>query len=98
MFRYLDRIRRGERCWTAEIVLRGIGIILLGGCYKLGLLANRILTVPPPHQATPGEFALCTALFLALTSGLALTFVGPGLFAEVPIPQNSAHFPRTRMP
>ena len=93
MSRHLDRLRRGERWWAAEIFLRAIGVTLLGSCYSLGLLAHRMVTTLPSHQATRGEFAICTAIVLALTSGLALTLFGPGLFWEVPIPRNSAYFP-----
>ena len=96
MSRHFDRLRRGERWWAAEIVLRTIGLTLFGICYKLGLLAHRIVTTPPPHQATLGEFAVCTAIVVALTGGLALTLFGPGLFEEVPIPRNSAYFPSKR--
>lgn len=92
MSRHLDRLRRGERWCAAEIVLRMIGLALLGGCYKLGLLAHRMVTTMPPHQATLGEFAICTAIVLALTSGLALTLFGPGLFEQVPIPSRSAWY------
>lgn len=92
MSRHLDRLRRGERWWAAEFVLRAIGLTLLGSCYKLGFLAHRMVTTLPQHQATPGEFAICAAIFLALTCGIALTFFGPGLFKEVPIPRNSAWY------
>ncbi|MBB3981401.1 hypothetical protein GGR44_001048 [Sphingobium fontiphilum] len=90
---HFDRLRRGERWWAAEIVLRAIGLMLLVGCYRLALVAHRMVTAPPPHQATLGEFAICTAIVVTLTSGLAFTLFGPGLFEEVPIPRNSAYFP-----
>ena len=93
MSRHLDRLRRGERWLAPEIVLRAIGVTLLGSCYKFGLPAHRMVTTSPPHQATLGEFAICTAIVLALTNGLALTLFGPGLFEEVPFPRNSAYFP-----
>ncbi len=87
--RHLDRLRRGERWWAAEIVLRALGLALLAGCYKLGLLVRAMVTTPPPHEATASEFAICAAVVIALTSGLALTLFGPGLFEEVPIPRSS---------
>lgn len=89
MFSHFDRLRRGERWWPAEIVLRTIGTVLLGVCYMLVDLAHDLVTAPPPHPATPGEFAICLAVVIALTSGLALTLFGPGLFEEVPIPRSS---------
>ena len=88
-----DRLRRGERWWAAEVALRASGLILLGACYRAALLAHMLIATQPPHQATPGEFAICAAAFLALTSGLALTFAGPGLLRHVPIPPHSAFFP-----
>lgn len=90
----LDRLRKGERWWAAEVILRAGGLILLGGCYRAALLAQSLINRSPPHQATPGEFAVCAATFLLLTCGLALTFEGPGLFRHMPIPAHSAYFPR----
>lgn len=92
MSRHFDCLRRGERWWAAEFVLRSIGLALLGGCYELGLLAHRLVMTLPLHRGTPGEFAICAATFLALSSGLALTFFGPGVFREVPIPPHSAWY------
>lgn len=89
MSRYLDRLRRGERCWSAEIALRAIGVLLLGGSYRLGLLLHRMVVAPPPHQATPAEFGICAATVLLLASGLACTTEGPGLFRQLPIPSRS---------
>lgn len=90
-----DRLHKGERWWAAEIVLRIGGFASLGTCYRAALLAHLLIATQPPHQATPGEFAVVAAMFLALTGGLALTFVGPGLLRRVPIPARSAYFPRT---
>jgi hypothetical protein len=89
-----DRLRKGERWWAAEVAFRLVGLLLLGTCYRAALLAQMLIGSPPLHQATPGEFAICAATFLTLTSGLALTFAGPGLLRHVPIPPHSAYFPR----
>jgi len=97
MLPHFDRLRRGERWWPAEIALRAVGLMLLGGCFELARLAHRMVTAPPPHQATLGEFAVCAAIVVALISGVALTFFGPGLFEEVAIARNSAVFPGTRL-
>ena len=94
MSRYLDRLRNGQRCWAAEIALRAGGLVLLGTCYRMAMLAHRLINTAPPHPATPGEFGVCAVVFLLLTSGLALSFVGAGLFRHVPIPAHSAYFPR----
>lgn len=90
----LDRLHNGERWWAAEVIVRLGGLVLLGACYRSAVLAHRLITALPLHRATVGEFAVCAATFLLLTSGLALTFTGPGLFRHVPIPAHSAFFPR----
>ena len=92
MSRNLDRLRKGERWWTAEFVLRGLGMFLLAGCYLLGTIAHRLLSTLPPHQATLGEFAICLATAICLTSGLALTLFGPRLCEHVPIPSGNPRY------
>ena len=91
MSRHLDRLHRGERWWAAEIALRGSGLLLFDAAYRIALLIQRML-VAPRHPVTAGEFALCAAVVALLTSGLALTFEGPGLFRFVAIPRKSAYF------
>lgn len=93
MSEYLDRLREGKRCWTAEAVLRAAGVTLLGACYRVALLAHALVEARSPHQVTPGELAMCAATFLLLTCGLALSLEGPGMFRHVPIPAHSAYFP-----
>jgi hypothetical protein len=90
-----DRLRKGERWWTAEVVLRGLGMLLLAACYRLGIIAHRWVTTPRPHQATLGEFALCLAIAVCLTSGMALTMFGPKLFEHVPIPKKNPLYWKT---
>ena len=77
---HLDRLRKGERWWAAEAVLRALGLALLGLCAALGQIAHRLAATPTPHQATLRDFAVCTAIVLALSSGIALSLFGPGLF------------------
>ena len=96
MPRFLERLHKGERLWPAEIFLRSLGLALLLGCFKLALLAHRLVIVPQVHQPTLDEFALCLAIILALTSGLALAIEGPGLFRRVPIPPTAHRFERLR--
>lgn len=91
---YLDRLRHGERLWAAEAGLRVLGIVLLGLCYRIAVLANALITAQPAHPTTMAEFVVCSAAFLLLTCGLALTFEGPGLLRHVDIPPHSAYFPR----
>lgn len=89
---HFERLRRGERWWAAEFMLRALGLALLAGCGKLGLVAHRMSATPPPHEATMGEFAVCFGIVVLLTSGLALTLFGPGLFEEVPISSRSSWY------
>lgn len=89
MSRNLDRLRKGERWWAAEFALRGLGLLLLYACYRLGIVEHHWATMPPPHEATLGEFALCFGFVICLTSGLALTMFGPKLFEHVPIPKKN---------
>jgi len=84
-----ERLRLGQRCWSAEFVLRSLGLALLVACGKVLLLAHHMVSALPSHPATFAEFALCAVSFLALTCGLALTIEGPGLFRLVPIPTRS---------
>lgn len=79
-------MERGERAWAAEIVLRLSGLGLLGACRFAVMWLVRMVRATPPHQATPGEFTVAAAGFFCLTTGLALLFVGPGLFRLMPRP------------
>lgn len=90
MSKYLERLRKGERWWGAEIAMRSLGILLLYGCYNLGLAAQRWAAATPRHQATQEEFGLCLGVAILLSSGLGLTLFGPGLCKHVPIPPHSA--------
>ena len=96
MSRHLDRLRRGERWWAAEVVLRAMGLLLLASCYRLATFAHRLVTTRPPHQATLGEFAVCLGVVVSLTCGLALTMFGPKLFEHVPVPTRNALYWKDR--
>lgn len=89
MSRNLDRLRKGERWWATELAFRGVGVLLLAACYRLGGLAHRWVTALPHHRTTPGEFAVCLAMAASLTGGLALAMFGPKLFEHVPIPKTN---------
>jgi cytochrome b561 len=88
----MQRLEHGERCWPAELVLRAAGLGLLYLCVLLSRSLCRLVDQPPPHQASPAEFALAAVVFLCLSSGLALLIIGPGLFQLVPRP------PRAMLP
>jgi hypothetical protein len=78
------KLRRGERCWPAEFVLRATGLGLLGLC---ALLAR--IVISDVHRTvvdTAPEFLLAALAFFCLTGGLALLLFGPRLFKEMPTP------------
>lgn len=82
----LDRMERGERIWAADVMLRVSGLVLFGACRLAMLWLLRMVRTAPPHHATPAEFAVATAGFICLTTGLALLLEGPGLFRLLPRP------------
>lgn len=88
----LAALRAGRRWWPAEIVLRGAGLLLFMGCWRLALVAHRMATTPAPYPAGIGALAVSAAIVILLCGGLMLTFVGPVLFLEIPLPP---HFTRT---
>jgi hypothetical protein len=80
----IDRLRRGERCWLAEIVLRSAGLLLLALC---GLLAHDVVRqVQRIPAGTPVEFGIAALVVVCLTAGLALLCFGPHLFKAMPVP------------
>ncbi|WP_189619639.1 hypothetical protein [Novosphingobium colocasiae] len=91
---HLERLQQGRRWWTAEVVLRGIGLLLLASCYRLALFTHRVVALP--HHATPGDFALCLGIIASLTCGLALSLFGPRLLAEVPLSALNAPYWKDR--
>lgn len=82
----MRRLESGERWWAAEIVLRSLGLALLGLCAAASVWLYRSVHQPPPHETRPLE--LLTALVMVLAWGLGWSFVvvGPGLFKLVPVP------------
>lgn len=87
----LARLRAGRRWWPAEIVLRAFGSLLLAGFWRLALVEHRMATTPVPHQASAGDLGICAVMVFLLCAGLTLTFAGPVLFLDVPLPP---HFTR----
>ena len=82
----LIRMQQGERVWAAEVVLRLTGLVLLGACRLAALWLLRVARAVPQHRTTPAEFAVAMMGFVCLTTGLALTSYGPGLFRLQPRP------------
>lgn len=87
----LAGLRAGRRWWPAEIAIRGLGLLFLAACWRLAEVAHRMATTPSPHPAGLAELAVCAAVVVLLCGGLTLTFAGPRLFADVPLPP---HFTR----
>ena len=81
-----NRLESGERWWAAEIVLRVLGLSLLGAFAALWRVVVRSVGQLPPHQGTPAEFAVTALAFFCFSTGLALLIFGPGLFERVPMP------------
>lgn len=82
----LSRMQQGERVRGAEIVLRLLGLALLGMCRLAMVWLLRAARVVPPHNATPATFAVAAVGFVCLTTGLALLLEGPGLLRLQPRP------------
>jgi hypothetical protein len=78
-----QRLNSGERWWAAELVLRLVGLALLGGC---AIAARAVIRLSAHQSGTPLEFVVALLAFGCLTSGLALLMVGPGLFKLMPKP------------
>lgn len=88
-------LRKGERWWAAELVLRVLGLVALAGCIRLALRTHALIMASPRHAAGAIEFIACGAIFLLWSAGFALVYEGPGLFRHVPVPPHSA-FLRSR--
>lgn len=82
----IERIRRGERCWSAEFILRSAGLAVLYLSAQITRGLCRLVNQPPPHPGSPLEFAIAAAAFVCLSFGLALSLEGAGLFRPVPLP------------
>jgi hypothetical protein len=80
----IGKLRRGERYWPAEIVLRASGLSLLGLCAILARLV--VADIQHSLVETPPEFLLAALVFAGLTGGLALLLFGPRLFKLMPTP------------
>lgn len=82
----MERLKQGERCWPAELVLRSAGLAVLYLCALLSRAAYRLVNQPPPHPGGPLEFAIAAAACACLSVGLALSLEGAGLLRPVPLP------------
>jgi hypothetical protein len=87
----LADLHAGRRSWLAEFGLRGAGLLFLAGFWRLAQLAHHMATTPSPHPAGIADLAVCAGVVFLFCGGLMLTFVGPGLFLDIPLPP---HFTR----
>jgi hypothetical protein len=78
-----QRLNSGERWWAAELVLRLLGLALLGGS---ALAVRAVLHLTARQAGTPFEFVVALVAFVCLTTGLALLMAGPSLFRLMPMP------------
>lgn len=92
----LAALRSGTRWWPAEIMLRGLGLLLLACCWRVALVAHRMATTPALHEASIGELAVSAVVILLLCSGLTLALVGQGLFRDVPLPPHFTRLPDSK--
>ena len=85
---------RSAKTWTAPLLLRGAGLVLLAGaCF-----GGRWLAVRFGQQAGLGGgdslgVAVAFGVFAAASAGLMLTTLGPALLRRYPV---SAHYCRHR--
>ena len=84
-----DRLGTGERWWAAEFAVRAAGLALLAACALATLWLYRSVHQPPTHQANALELVAATVVVVGGCGGCMLTFVGPTLFEQVPIPNRA---------
>lgn len=85
----IRRLETGERWWAAELVIRLVGLALLGICAVACLRLDRMVHQPPRHDASPLEGLVAALAYLSFSAGWALALVGPALFRLVPLPKRS---------
>lgn len=91
----LRRLARGERWWAAELVLRGLGLALLGLCAATGWWLHRALThAQPGHAPTPLHLGAAAVVAASFSLGACLTCEGPALFRHIPVPGRTGSFIR----
>ena len=98
MAEIVHRVETGERCWLAEIVLRGLGLALLGACALAAAALFAAVHARPPHEPAPVEIAEAIVVVAGWSLGGALLTVGPGLFRLVDLPGRHARFPADPLP
>jgi hypothetical protein len=79
------KVESGERCWPAEIVLRGFGLALLAlGAWAVSWLYRSFN--PAPHVAGLADDAAAVLAVLCWWFGWAFAILGPALFKRIPLP------------
>lgn len=91
----LARLARGERWMAAELVLRGLGLALLGLCAWVALWLHRsVAHAQPGHAPTPLHLGAAAIVAASFGLGACLTCEGPMLFRHIPAPGRSGSFTR----
>ena len=81
----MQRLKLGERLWAAELILRAVGVLVLGFSALIARALCRLVNQSPPHPGNPLEFVVAAAACVCLPVGLALSLEGAGLFRLVPL-------------
>lgn len=97
MDRILSRLQSGERWWAAEIVLRALGVALLGLCAAASLWLYRSIH-QTPHEPRALEWAGAAVVVMSWSAGGALLTVGPALFERIELPAKHSRFLITKGP
>lgn len=82
----MRRLGSGKRWWAAELVLRVLGLTLLGLCAAATLWLYRLIHMPPPHETNVTELLAALVAVLGWSLGWLLLVVGQGLFTLLPRP------------
>jgi hypothetical protein len=86
------RLEKGEGSWGAQIVVRGLGALLLALCMASGSWLCRSVARPPAHGIAALEMLAAAVVVAAWWFGTAFLVEGPGLFRLVPVPGRHGGF------
>jgi hypothetical protein len=92
MGKIMARLETGDRWWAAEIVLRAIGLALLGLCALSAIWLHAAVQRPSSELSLALETAEAAGTFLCWSMGGALLTVGQGLFRLIDVPGRAARF------
>ncbi|MBT2186121.1 DNA translocase FtsK 4TM domain-containing protein [Sphingobium nicotianae] len=93
----LRRLETRQGRWMAEMVLRALGLALLGLCVAASLWLYHSVHRSPMHEHVL-EWAGAMVIVMSWSAGGALLTVGPGLFEQIELPARYVRFPVTKGP